>query len=111
VSGNTHTHLHDRLVRELAVGAGAAVVFYGYGLEVRYPVTIEQDNTVAQWVVEQGASKDPAAAGSPWPATLLAVTWLPRSTRWRIGAVRRGLGWSWCATPGVVGPRAREGRG
>ncbi|MEV7681951.1 alpha/beta hydrolase [Streptomyces sp. NPDC088341] len=58
VFGNAHTH--DRLVRELAVGAGAAVVFPEYDLspEVRYPVAIEQNYTVAQWVVQQGATKD-----------------------------------------------------
>ncbi|MGX1545927.1 alpha/beta hydrolase [Streptomyces adustus] len=58
VFGNAHTH--DRLVRELAVGAGAAVVFPEYDLspEVRYPVAIEQNYTVAKWVVEQGSSKD-----------------------------------------------------
>ncbi|MGW7237463.1 alpha/beta hydrolase [Streptomyces sp. NPDC054804] len=58
VFGNAHTH--DRLVRELAVGANAAVVFPEYDLspEVRYPVAIEQNWTVARWVVEQGATKD-----------------------------------------------------
>jgi len=58
VFGNAHTH--DRLVRELAVGAGAAVVFPEYDLspEARYPVAIEQNFAVARWVVEQGASKD-----------------------------------------------------
>ncbi|MGW3465826.1 alpha/beta hydrolase, partial [Streptomyces olivaceoviridis] len=57
VFGNAHTH--DRLVRELAVGADAAVVFPEYDLspEVRYPVAIEQNFTVAKWVVEEGASK------------------------------------------------------
>ncbi|MFJ7046591.1 alpha/beta hydrolase [Streptomyces sp. NPDC101112] len=58
VFGNAHTH--DRLVRELAVGAGAAVVFPEYDLspEARYPVAIEQNYAVARWVVEQGASKE-----------------------------------------------------
>ncbi|MER6676678.1 alpha/beta hydrolase [Streptomyces sp. NPDC000983] len=58
VFGNAHTH--DRLVRELAVGAGAAVVFPEYDLspEHRYPVAIEQNYTVARWVVTEGASKD-----------------------------------------------------
>ncbi|MFF9773476.1 alpha/beta hydrolase [Streptomyces sp. NPDC013978] len=58
VFGNAHTH--DRLVRELAVGARAAVVFPEYDLspEARYPVAIEQNYAVAKWVVEQGASKD-----------------------------------------------------
>ncbi|MDX3804446.1 alpha/beta hydrolase [Streptomyces sp. AK04-3B] len=58
VFGNAHTH--DRLVRELAVGAGAAIVFPEYDLspEARYPVAVEQNFAVARWVVEQGASKD-----------------------------------------------------
>ncbi|MHC3467179.1 alpha/beta hydrolase [Streptomyces sp. 7R007] len=57
VFGNAHTH--DRLVRELAVGARAAVVFPEYDLspEARYPVAIEQNYAVARWVVEQGAGK------------------------------------------------------
>ncbi|NUR03941.1 MAG: alpha/beta hydrolase [Streptomyces sp.] len=57
VFGNAHTH--DRLVRELAVGTGAAVVFPEYDLspEARYPVAIEQNYAVAKWVVEQGAAK------------------------------------------------------
>ncbi|PSM42711.1 esterase [Streptomyces dioscori] len=55
VFGNAHTH--DRLVRELAVGANAAVVFPEYDLspEARYPVAIEQNYTVAQWVATTGA--------------------------------------------------------
>ncbi|WP_055610703.1 alpha/beta hydrolase [Streptomyces phaeochromogenes] len=54
VFGNAHTH--DRLVRELAVGANAAVVFPEYDLspEARYPVAIEQNYTVARWVVTDG---------------------------------------------------------
>ncbi|MEU4231474.1 alpha/beta hydrolase [Nonomuraea sp. NPDC026600] len=57
VFGNAHTH--DRLVRELAVGADAAVVFPEYDLspEARYPVAIEQNYAVAQWIVQQGAAK------------------------------------------------------
>ncbi|WP_415936860.1 alpha/beta hydrolase [Streptomyces sp. 039-1] len=57
VFGNAHTH--DRLVRELAVGARAAVVFPEYDLspEACYPVAIEQNYTVARWIVEQGAGK------------------------------------------------------
>ena len=58
VFGNAHTH--DRLVRELAVGAGAAVVFPEYDLspEARYPVAIEQNYVVARWIVAEGAGKD-----------------------------------------------------
>jgi acetyl esterase len=57
VFGNAHTH--DRLVRELAVGAGAAVVFPEYDLspEVRYPHAIEQAYAVARWIVAEGKSK------------------------------------------------------
>ncbi|MEU3029186.1 alpha/beta hydrolase [Streptomyces incarnatus] len=56
VFGNAHTH--DRLVRELAVGARAAVVFPEYDLspEARYPVAVEQNYAVAQWVVREGAA-------------------------------------------------------
>ncbi|MEU5980444.1 alpha/beta hydrolase [Streptomyces sp. NPDC047315] len=57
VFGNARTH--DRLVRELAVGVHAAVVFPEYDLspEVRYPVAIEQNYAVARWIVTDGASK------------------------------------------------------
>lgn len=55
VFGNAGTH--DRLVRELAVGAGAAVVFPEYHLspEVRYPVALEQSYATAAWVARHGA--------------------------------------------------------
>jgi len=58
VFGNSHTH--DRLIRELAVGAGAAVVFPSYSLspEARYPTAIEECYAVAAWVAEQGATCD-----------------------------------------------------
>src|SRR2546422_2209271 len=47
---------HDRLVRELAVGAGAAVVFPVYPLcpEVRYPTALEECYMVARWVGRHG---------------------------------------------------------
>jgi acetyl esterase/lipase len=55
VLGNADTH--DRLVRELAVGAGAAVVFVEYDRspEARYPVAIEQGYATARWIVREGA--------------------------------------------------------
>ncbi|RSN35572.1 esterase [Amycolatopsis sp. WAC 01416] len=58
VFGNFHTH--ERLVRELAAGAGAAVVFpeYDRSPEARYPVAIEQNYAVAKWVAEHGAEND-----------------------------------------------------
>jgi acetyl esterase len=55
VLGNSATH--DRLVRELAVGSHAAVVFVDYARspEARYPVAIEQGYATAQWIVREGA--------------------------------------------------------
>jgi len=55
VLGNAGTH--DRLVRDLAVGADAAVVFVEYDRspEARYPVAIEQAYATARWVVAHGA--------------------------------------------------------
>jgi len=54
VFGSPRTH--DRLVRELAVGAGAAVVFPMYRLcpEVRYPTALEECYMVARWVDRHG---------------------------------------------------------
>ncbi|MFC8529773.1 alpha/beta hydrolase [Nocardia sp. NPDC057227] len=56
VFGDAHTH--DRLVRDLAVGANAAVVFpeYDRSPDVRYPVANEQSYRVAQWVAGDGAA-------------------------------------------------------
>jgi acetyl esterase len=49
---------HDRLVREIAVGADAAVVFVDYDRapEARYPVAIEQAYAATRYVVDNGAS-------------------------------------------------------
>ena len=57
VLGNAATH--DRLVRELAVGARAAVAFVEYtpSPEAHYPVAIEQGYATAQWIVREGASR------------------------------------------------------
>jgi acetyl esterase/lipase len=55
VLGNAQTH--DRLVRELAVGTGAAIAFVEYDRspEAHYPVAIEQGYAAAQWLRDQGA--------------------------------------------------------
>lgn len=55
VLGNAGTH--DRLVRELATGVHAAVVFVEYDRspEARYPVAIEQVYATAQWLTRGGA--------------------------------------------------------
>jgi acetyl esterase/lipase len=56
VLGNADTH--DRLVRELAVGTGAAVAFVEYDRspEVHYPVALEQGYATARWIVREGAA-------------------------------------------------------
>ncbi len=55
VMGGKHTH--DRLVRELAAGAQAAIVFVNYTLapEARYPVQNEQAYAVLKYVSENAA--------------------------------------------------------
>jgi acetyl esterase len=55
VFGDSDTH--DRLVRELVVGSGAAAVFPVYDLapEAKYPTQIEQNYAVAQWIMREGA--------------------------------------------------------
>ena len=55
VLGNADTH--DRLVRELVVGTGAAVVFVEYDRspEAHYPVALEQGYATAQWIVRNGS--------------------------------------------------------
>ncbi|HVX32711.1 MAG TPA: alpha/beta hydrolase [Solirubrobacterales bacterium] len=54
VLGDADTH--DRLVRELCVGTGAAVVFVEYARspEARYPVAIEQGYATARWIGREG---------------------------------------------------------
>src|SRR5262245_30609361 len=56
VLGNAGTH--DRLVRELPHGAGAALAFVEYDRapEARYPVAIEQGYATARWIVREGAA-------------------------------------------------------
>ena len=71
---------HDRLVRELAVGAQAAVVFPDYDLapEKQYPTQIEQVYAVADWIAMHGAEErlDPsriAVAGDSVGGNMAAV--------------------------------------
>src|SRR5215469_15980440 len=49
---------HDRLVREIATGAQATVVFVDYARspEAKYPVAVEQAYAATKWVTEHGAS-------------------------------------------------------
>lgn len=55
VFGSARTH--DRLVRELATRADAAVVFpeFDHSPEAKYPTAIEQCYAVGQWMVRHGA--------------------------------------------------------
>jgi acetyl esterase len=57
ILGNAGTH--DRLVRELATGTEAAVVFVEYDRspEARYPVAIEQAYATARWITQHGADE------------------------------------------------------
>lgn len=56
VFGNKHTH--DRLTRELVIGAQAVVVFPNYSLspEAKYPTAIEECYAVLKWVAEHGST-------------------------------------------------------
>jgi acetyl esterase len=81
VFGNAGTH--DRLVRELAVGAGAAAVFPEYSLspEARYPVALEECYAVARWLAEGAAGEGldtsrVAIAGDSCGGNLAAATTL-----------------------------------
>ncbi|MFF9373403.1 alpha/beta hydrolase [Streptomyces griseoluteus] len=51
---------HDRLFRELTVGAGAVGVFpvYDRAPEAKYPTQVEQNYAVGQWVLKYGAEHD-----------------------------------------------------
>ncbi len=97
VFGNAHTH--DRLVRELAVGADAAVVFPDYDLspEAKYPTAIEQNYAAAQWVFAHGAEKGLdatrfAAAWWSWTSILRGVVGeAPSSEIDRVGGECDGM--------------------
>ncbi|MBL7489314.1 alpha/beta hydrolase [Frankia sp. AgB1.9] len=56
VFGDAHTH--DRLVRDLCLGAQSAVVFpeYDRSPEARYPTAVEQCYATAAWIVREGAA-------------------------------------------------------
>jgi acetyl esterase len=80
---------HDRLVREIAVGTGAAVVFVDYARapEARYPIAIEQAYAATRYVVDHSAGLrvDPlrvAVAGDSVGGNMAAaVTLMARQRR------------------------------
>ena len=96
VLGNADTH--DRLVRELAVGTGAAVVFVEYDRspEARYPVAIEQGYAAAQWIVREGAANqlDPhriAVAGDSVGGNMTAALTLMAQERGDVRFVHQSM--------------------
>ncbi|NJP95089.1 alpha/beta hydrolase [Nonomuraea sp. FMUSA5-5] len=96
VLGNAFTH--DRLVRELAVGARAAVAFVEYtnAPEARYPVAIEQGYAVARWIGRQGAGYglDPgrvAVAGDSSGGNMAAALTLMAKQRGDVRFVHQSL--------------------
>jgi acetyl esterase len=96
VLGDADTH--DRLVRELAVGAGAAVVFVDFDRspEARYPVALEQGYATAQWIVREGASNqlDPnriAVAGDSVGGNMTAALTLMAQERGDVRFVHQSM--------------------
>lgn len=96
VFGSARTH--DRLVRELAVGAQAAVVFPEYSLspEARYPDALEESYAVARWVTSQGAEHgvDPtrlAVAGDSVGGNMSAALTLLAKERGDVSFVQQVL--------------------
>jgi acetyl esterase len=96
VLGNAATH--DRLVRELAVGTGAAVVFVEYDRspEAQYPVAIEQGYATAQWIMREGKANglDPArlaVAGDSVGGGMTAALALMASDRGDVRFVQQSM--------------------
>src|SRR3954464_10691923 len=89
---------HDRLVRELAVGTGAAVAFVEYARspEARSPVALEQGYATAQWIVREGAANqlDPnriAVAGDSVGGNMTAALTLMAKERGDVRFVRQSM--------------------
>src|SRR5947207_2706320 len=96
VLGDADTH--DRLVRELAVGTGAAVAFVEYDRspEARYPVAIEQGYATAQWIAREGAANqlDPnriAVAGDSVGGNMAAALTLMAAERGDVRSVHPAM--------------------
>ena len=96
VLGNADTH--DRVVRELACGAHAAVVFVEYDRspEARYPVAIEQGYATAQWITREGTTNglDPdriAVAGDSVGGNMTAALTLMAEGRGDVRFVHQSM--------------------
>ncbi len=96
ILGNADTH--DRLVRELTVGTGAALVFVEYDRspEAPYPVAVEQGYATAQWIVREGAANqlDPdrmAVAGDSVGGDMATVLALMAGERGDVRFVQQSM--------------------
>lgn len=96
ILGNAGTH--DRLVRELAVGSQAAVVFVEYDRspEVHHPVAIEQAYAVARWIMQDGAQKGLdasrlAVAGDSFGGNMAAVLAILAKARGDVQFIHQSL--------------------
>ncbi len=96
VLGNAGTH--DRLVREIAVGAHAAVAFVEYtrSPEARHPVAIEQAYATARWIVAHGETKGLdasrlAVAGDSVGGNMAAVVALLAKKRGDVAFIHQSL--------------------
>jgi acetyl esterase/lipase len=96
VLGDAQTH--DRLVRELAVGTEAAVVFVEYDRspEAHYPVALEQGYATAQWIVRNGSDNglDPdrmAVAGDSVGGCMTAALALMANERGDVRFVQQSM--------------------
>jgi acetyl esterase/lipase len=86
------------LVRELAVGTGAAVVFVEYDRspEAHYPVALEQGYATAQWIMREGAAYqlDPnrmAVAGDSVGGNMTAALALMANERGDVHFVQQSM--------------------
>jgi acetyl esterase len=96
VLGNAATH--DRLVRELSVGAAAALAFVEYpkSPEAKYPVAIEQGYATAEWITREGpaANLDPtriAVAGESVGGDMTAALALMAKDRGDVSFVHQSM--------------------
>src|SRR4051812_39057763 len=96
VLGNAGTH--DRLVRELACGTGAALAFVEYDRspEARYPVAVEQGYATARHIVQESAAHglDPermAIAGDSVGGNMTAAIALMAQARGDVRFVQQSM--------------------
>ena len=68
---------HERLIRDLVVGSGAAAVYVDYtpSPEAKYPTAINQAYAATQWVAQNGAQIGSTASAWQWQATVWAAIW------------------------------------